>query len=77
MRLIPVMQRLGALAVIFTDGLKFLVFLYSRLMSYGAFRKFFQDLEDTAFDDGHFSPLEALIERSKDAYDGCLLISVK
>jgi hypothetical protein len=34
-------------------------------------RKFFQDLEHTAFDDGHFSPLEALQDHRTIVIESC------
>jgi hypothetical protein len=43
-RLIPVIQRFGALAVIFTDGLKFPVFFEKAFDIIPVARKFFQNL---------------------------------
>jgi hypothetical protein len=54
------LQRFGALAVIFTDGLKFPVFFEQAFDIIPVARKCFQNVEYTAFDDGQFGPLEAL-----------------
>jgi hypothetical protein len=76
MRMIPVVQGLGALTIIVTYGLKFAV-LHIQAFNFSiAIREFFQDMKHTAFDNGHVNPLEAL-SNDHNTCDGCLLIFYK
>ena len=75
-RLIPVTQRFGALAVIITYVLKFPALFEQPFDILNTVREFFQDVEDTAFDNGHFNPLEASSDHQNACVE-CLLIYFK
>lgn len=57
--LIPMVQGLGALAVIFTYGLKFRALFIQPFNIPATVRKYFQDMEHAVLDNGHIDPLEA------------------